>query len=81
MPEMTEREKELRAVIADLREECAKKDKQIEQQTAELAILSRDRDYPIKTDKQEWYLRGLRDGREEVKSALRELLNVAEIEK
>lgn len=40
MPEMTEREQVLRDLVADLREECAEKDDKIEQQTAEIAILS-----------------------------------------
>lgn len=35
----------------------------------------------IRETRIEWYERGLRDGREEVKAALRELLNVAEIER
>lgn len=39
MPEMTEREQVLRDLIADLREECAEKDEQIEQQEMELEIL------------------------------------------
>jgi len=35
----------------------------------------------VKKAKHEWYQRGLRDGREEVKAALRELLDVERIEK